>query len=430
MTEDAFAHRHVTAWILGFLCALMPPAAAPELGDVTDKVEHLGSPYKARYPDGEQVYARNVWDLQAFEGRLYVGAGNSSNVGPAVNAGPVPIISFDPGTGQFREEFTVDDEQIDVYCVLDGRLCVPGHDPKESWDLGNFYRLEPGSGWVKHRNLPGFVHAYSMLRRDGMLFAGGSGQHEALDRAGGKWIGSTVAISDDDGLTWRKVCLGGYRVHALFELGGRVYASDAVANREWQRQWQAYTAEEGLPQLVHANIYEFDGDRTFRPRTDLGAEAIFPGMVLQDDQPARMAKPAAFGDRALYIGGLCHNDHQLLPFGLFAASSLQSGAADVRRVELMEGARPWDLLVREGKAYVLLDSAADQAHIVRVMASADLERWEEVLRFRASTFARSFEMLDGAFYFGLGCEVRSPDDWQPGELHPDTGEILRVRAPG
>ncbi len=58
----------------------------------------------ARYPSGPQVYARNVWDLQAYKGRLYIGAGNSSNRGPpASNSGPVPVNSYDPASGQFQQ---------------------------------------------------------------------------------------------------------------------------------------------------------------------------------------------------------------------------------------------------------------------------------------------------------------------------------------
>jgi hypothetical protein len=42
-----------------------------------------------------------------------------------------------------------------------------------------------------------------------------------------------------------------------------------------------------------------------------------------------------------------------------------------------------------------------------------------VLRFQEPTFARSFEILNGDFYFGLGCDI-SP-------LPAETGSILRIR---
>ena len=77
---------------------------------MTDRVETVGNPYESLYTDGEWVYARNPWDMKAFDGRLYLEAGNSSNIGPAVNAGPGPLISFDPQTETFIEELVVDEE--------------------------------------------------------------------------------------------------------------------------------------------------------------------------------------------------------------------------------------------------------------------------------------------------------------------------------
>jgi len=57
---------------------------------------------------------------------------------------------------------------------------------------------------------------------------------------------------------------------------------------------------------------------------------------------------------------------------------------------------------------------------VHVFATRDLMSFSEVCFFDAGTFARSFEMLEGDFYFGLGCD--------PELLHPHTGRILRVPA--
>jgi hypothetical protein len=54
-----------------------------------------------------------------------------------------------------------------------------------------------------------------------------------------------------------------------------------------------------------------------------------------------------------------------------------------------------------------------------VYATGDLERWRELFRFTAPTFARSFEESGGDFFFGLGSTFRAPS--------PATGAILRVR---
>ncbi|WP_340021396.1 hypothetical protein MHI24_20575 [Paenibacillus sp. FSL K6-1096] len=53
-------------------------AAAP---DVSSSITVLGSPFQ------KAAYARNVWDMQLFGGKIYLGHGNSSNYAPSPNAG-------------------------------------------------------------------------------------------------------------------------------------------------------------------------------------------------------------------------------------------------------------------------------------------------------------------------------------------------------
>ncbi|UCG58940.1 MAG: hypothetical protein JSU70_05395, partial [Phycisphaerales bacterium] len=131
--------------------------------DVTEHVENIGNPFsemrgsrlrrlyrlltQQKYRPGEWTYARNIWDMHVYDGRIYLGAGNSSDGGPVPNAGPVPIICYDPKREGFVREGTVRDEQIDAYCTHGGRLYIPGHDPMQSWDWGNLYCRQDDGRW-------------------------------------------------------------------------------------------------------------------------------------------------------------------------------------------------------------------------------------------------------------------------------------------
>jgi hypothetical protein len=75
----------------------------------------------------------------------------------------------------------------------------------------------------------------------------------------------------------------------------------------------------------------------------------------------------------------------------------------------------------DGQVYMLAQSGTAGSYTNYVFASADLATWTEVLRFSATTFARSFEYLDGDFYFGLGT-TRA-------ELSSAAGDLLRARNP-
>jgi hypothetical protein len=46
-------------------------------------------------------------------------------------------VAYVPETGKFQREFIVEEEQIDRYDVFDDTLYLPGHDPRQSWQLGN-----------------------------------------------------------------------------------------------------------------------------------------------------------------------------------------------------------------------------------------------------------------------------------------------------
>jgi hypothetical protein len=447
------------------------PTSAP---DVTEQVENLGIPFQKRYPSGQHIYARNPWDLRAFDGRLYVGAGNSNNLGPAPNAGPVPILSHDLDSGEVTKEFQVDDEQIDVFYVFDGRLVTPGHDPKESWALGNFYRLEPpmpsdgplshrerarvradalppSERWKKHRNIPGAIHTYGMTQHDGKFFAG-LGIHS----------GAAAAVSDDDGASWTVQQLGGRRIYSLAEVGGRLFAFDVSRRRPANRKQPA-----GKKPKKRSPVHEYGDDGRFHPREDINRGVLFPGLpkpadlpdmeklrkIIQQKKrlppelvaqlqaawaPMKVVHPVRLGDATVYLGTRIHVDHQFLPVGVWVARSFEADAVDVERLTLPDGWRAWDVMVRDGVLYLLLEGPQadrslppeeDRRVPIAVIATRDLTNWRPVLRFTAPTFARSFELVDGQFYFGLGCTLRNARKWEQNELHPATGTLLRVPSP-
>lgn len=93
-----------------------------------------------------------------------------------------------------------------------------------------------------------------------------------------------------------------------------------------------------------------------------------------------------------------------------------------RRVALPDAkALPTDVLARDGKVYVLTYTRLSaNSYINRVYQTTDLGTWNEVLRFKQDTYAKSFEEYDGDFYFGLGTD--------PDVLSPSSGKLLRVRS--
>jgi hypothetical protein len=141
---------------------------------------------------------------------------------------------------------------------------------------------------------------------------------------------------------------------------------------------------------------------------------LFPG-VPNPDGALFAAKPVRFLGTAYYLGAYAPIDHNWKAVGVFATSDCRS----VRHVNVPAQV-PHDLLVYQGKLYVLASDPEGSGHRVRVFATTDGAGFTEVLNFLSPTFARSFEIVDGDFFFGLGSEAET--------LHPDTGRIVRVRG--
>src|SRR6266478_3789821 len=259
--------------------------------DVTEQVQVLGNPTQKRWPSGEWIYARNPWSLEAFEGKIYVGSGNSNNPPPAANAGPVDLWALDAATGTFPEkaEYEVPDEQVDVFRILSDGLWIPGHDSKVTarndsrvkgerkyeqfkrllktavtfpadWAAGNVHH-KIGSQWMTMNNIPNGIHVYDVIDFGGALFA-----------AIATVMGGMVARSNDRGHTWEVMLTKPFpysRTRTFFVLdddtGPRLYAS-----------------------TNGGRIYRFDG------RSDFAEMAVrfFPG--ISDLKEVFAARPTEF----------------------------------------------------------------------------------------------------------------------------------------
>jgi hypothetical protein len=368
------------------------------------KPDLVGTPFLQRWPDGP--YARNIWTMQVFDGRLFLGAGNSSNFGPSSNAGPVPILSYDGK--KFVEEYTVNDEQVARFYQTDDTLYVPGHDPRDDWSFGNLYRLA-GGAWTKLRNIPRGIHVYDIRRFAGRLIAVGGAYGQPLSA----WI------SEDDAASWKPAALipnpalaeptvpAGRatkvlgqdtkvvgRFWTLFEIGDKLYASTSAP----------MGTVEGDPRPRMATLFRFDPAQDgFQPLGFGHLSSLFPDTPSVGGQAGLVERWVKLGRETAYIGGWQHNDHQWLPIGLYTASS----ADNARRLPLPESEQPWDLLAEKGRLYCLSsrEEGPGQYRVSVTRFDRDLKTGTVVLSFPAPTFARSFALFQGRLYFGLGTET-------------------------
>jgi hypothetical protein len=286
--------------------------------------EYLGNPIPNE-PDS----AREIKDLQVWQGRVYLGYGDWKN-----NLGPVNVLYYQPNPGGFIEETTLDDENaIDRYVVIDDDLYIPGTDPKESWEYGNFYRnCNDGNGWQKFRTIPNGVHNFDMEKYKGKLFAalGTDGDHKEY----------ALQYSEDGGNTWTSaVDAVSSRFLDLFKMNGKLFA---VAK--------------------NSTLYRFNStDSKFaviktRLAPDLPPHPYSVKRVTEvnDDVVLYIVKSAEVSSPSIY---------KLQP------------DEDGRKVPFFDGKKPRDIVAVNGCVYVLTEATS---HYATVYKSTDLDNWTQV----------------------------------------------------
>lgn len=407
--------------------AALADLSQPLLGG--GRLEVLGNPAAHRYPDCAQAFARNPWDLIAFDGRLYVGLGDDSNEGPSANAGPVPVYTYDPADQCFRQDTTLAEEQLDRFYRHDGELWIAGDDPRQSWRWGNLYRRDAAGGWRQFRTLPRTIHTHALAWHSGRLFAGISITAAVPAGIGTERYGSAVAVSADGGAQWDLIPLGGWRIFDFLQIGGQLFATDIFPGPGIQR-W----LEREQRQAFHAPVYEWDaadqaGTARFRRRPDLDAAALFPATPLAGRRAAIIDRALTWGTRAAYLGAFARAGDTWPVRGAYLATSLKEGAVEVERLPLPADALAFDLRLDGEALQVLFAEPLDTGRWINsIWSSRDGEHWWPQLRFMAAAPALSFERLGDDLYLALG-SLQPPAADTCASVDACTGILIRWRTP-
>ena len=366
--------------------------------DVTKNLEYIGTPYKKQYRSGEDIYSRNVWDMVLYNGKIFIGAGNSANEGPSINSGPVYLIALNPNIDKFENISRIDDDQVDKFKILNKKLFIPGHDAKGSWDWGNFYIYSNNKNrFKKFRNIPNALHIYDLVLKDGKLFSA-----IGLDE------GAAVGITKNYGKNWEIQKLGSSRVYTFLELGDELFAL-----KKFKRTSRPYFS---VAQYIDGN---------FIPRYDISIYKMFPKTRFEIKY-SRATRIIKLGNKAIYVGAYKYNSHQTKPFGLYKVK-LDGSNLVTSRIFLDDGYVPRDIIKRGTEIFVLTSKKEGFNTIIKVLKfnSKNLNHYKELFYFNYPTFARSFELYKNSFYFGMGSDVDEGDYWKMEDIKKETGNILK-----
>jgi hypothetical protein len=378
--------------------------------DITNEIVRLGNPAADYASNNSRTTgywsspwtARNPWDLQEFEGIIYIGVGDWSG-----QAGPVPFISYDPSDGQFHGEengvSTVLVDAIERFCVVNGSLCTAAVDPTGADnDKLTYYQYESGT-WRKYKDttnlLQNTIHNLDMAYWDGDYWIIGSVvlfEQASLGSGGSGGVTWTYHTGPASANSW---------AWKLFTLGANLYVAGGIG----------VTGGGGTGTYLYKVT---PGSRTYGALSGSNYAYLVPGVAssafIQTGVPCAMFwRTVNFpdGDTVVYLVA----DGAVPDWPVKDAVKWADGGSPASILSTLQGVRsgfiPTDLLVVGSTLYFLGYYTASGSTWNSVISTTDLSSYTEEYIFKSNdvnggsqgqAFARSFEYLDGVWYFGMG----------------------------
>lgn len=375
--------KKIIAVALALLCAISVAGCKPDYPYAAEYTE-LGIPLKDYYKTGG--VERCVWDLEYFDGGLYVGSGDYDK-----NKGPVVVYHYNFEEQAWKIDSGLPDEQIERFYLMNDKLYAAGCDPQTSWSYGNFYYCENGR-WQTNNTIPGGVHNFDMIKFGGKLFVGL-----------GVVDGDTPVKMTEDEKNWTSVYLykdgkvrettGAefIRVYDFFTLNNTLYAYFYINNAEG-------TARE---------IYRFEDDK-FVYYSDListlkSSRATF----------THIPQKAEFKGKQYITTGYLYKTEDMK-----TAEHINVG--DKTTVNDIRVIKDYLYLLCNEK---ITDEEGNEAFRVSVMRSKDGEIFSEMFHFNYPVRALSFTYNEKYFYFGMGYGTKAQKEYE------QNGMVLSVKNP-
>ena len=401
----------IPLFISGFLLfAYILTPSVPSTDIVASEIENesvtrLGNPLRE---DGLVGRALNVWDLQVFDGKIYLAGGST-----ITNAGPINVWAYNPITQTFDKEYTVAEEAIEHFKVFGDRLFIPAADPRQG-DNNKFYRKSADGLWQKHESdAIKLAHVRDLIKTDeGILVVGNN-------RNLNKIASPSIAITTDEGISFQEAGISKSQLaktnlvdynwfFSVFKYQDNIYAISSLL-----RDFGNYS---GAISVYNPQTQKFEIDFNLRndefiPASIIGKNDVQQGIYII----YRIWNPLEFQNYLVYpVRSYSNNKAQyeqayMNSLGIYYKQKI---GETPQAVELPKDAIGEDVLIIDDELYVLANQKIQNnkfmVYIYRTERISSKIKWEKVLEFSSSNKARSFEYLNGTFYFGLGQNYGDP----------------------
>lgn len=336
----------------------------------TSVINELGNPTKKYYIDN--FTARCIWDMEIFDGKLYIGNGDFDS-----NSGPTPVLYCNlDSLGDWKKEAMLSDEQIGRFLTVNGRLAIPGFDPRGNPKTGTYYQLENGV-WNTYHCFANSLHNFDLIEIDGKLFAGI-----------GAPKGQTSIMMSENGQDFINV--------AMYKNGQPISTSD----NEYTRTYNFFIFKNTL----YATLYY----KT--PSTKKGVIELYRyenGIFTFDN---------AWGKKLTFVG--CKylapiraktviNDTLFISTGYLHYTTNMN---EFKIIELPNNAQTYDLYVHDNVLYILAAFQTDGGYRTTIYSttSENVDDFKCEIKFDYPVPPTSFALNDDSFFIAMGdCNTES-----------------------
>jgi len=445
------------AWTARAIRALLVLLLLAELASADDVTGQLVDVGNKPSESGQRGVGLNVWDLQPYRGKIYLGMGSTSH-----DSGPIPVWAYDHAARGWdaEPEVIIEQEAIELFRLLDDQLYIPAADPKGSSSDGSndgvkFYRRTTEGRWIYFYSVRALhtAHIRDLAEDDGLLIGVGNSRrpHDLLNPKPGA-VAINLSMLDSPQTASRQ--LGLFRTAISLnppgQSGGLVDADTSQRNRigNWffslfrlhdglyaSTRWLSWAPSEPEAEGFYAPRMEYPPQvppfptvlRWDRNLTQFVAlppgtlDRLVPVSPERDTQlTLRPYKPALFGElwfapfRTHALGqNYLHQYNQSVDFVVKPANGPGQRITLPNADALGEA-----VLVSQDQLFVLanarrpngryrvivyaLDRGNSVAERLDSETGLDLDAWRQVLHFDSANLARSFARIDQTWYFGLG----------------------------
>ena len=407
-------------YLSGEISALTGTPFARADRDVTNSLEDLGINNAVKWSNSSMVYivSRNPYDMIVSNGLVMVSCGNYQD-----NTGPVVINGYGRDIYEPVNMGTLDSEQINRFYDCGDFIATLSIDAR-TWQYGDIY-LKPADSnkWVSRSQvLVDNIHCYDMIEYNGTYFFCGSnvsyktlgGRSTELSKA------SIFVLNGELSKTMKKSDFS--EVKVIDKHGNEITYDSIVSEFDYKGEIIYYSR--GVPRFYEFfkfgdTLYAFYYDASAK---NYGEEYNYNGLYRYDDESG-----CFIFDKSVNADGLIElivataqdaekiqhdfewgDRYYFVKNGLYYTEDFVSYSERV--IPGYEDYRVHDVIFRGDKAYVLAAKEESSGDFINaVFETSDFESFRTLFHFEAPLFARSFELCNGEFYFGLGFTVSGAD---------------------